>query len=89
AAVVFVRDPGPALGLQVLAALQAASYLLCAVIVVILHLAANRRRWSARETSTEGWLTWTSGGAALALVVAVVGVTAAALAWRLQTYGLP
>ncbi len=85
AAFVLVRDPGEALGLQIVAIFQGATYLGCAVVVVALHLAANRRR---RQESMTSWHTWTSGGAAVAVTASVVAATGLAVAWRLQAYGL-
>ena len=86
AAFVLVRHPGEALGLQIVASFQAATYLGCAVVVVALHLAANRRRRHGSLTSS--WFTWTGGGAALAVTASIVAATGLAVAWRLQAYGL-
>ncbi len=82
----LVRDPGEALGLQIVAGFQGATYLGCAVVVVALHLAANRRR--RHGSSTSSWFTWTGGGAALVVTASVVAATGVAVTWRLQAYGL-
>jgi cellulose synthase/poly-beta-1,6-N-acetylglucosamine synthase-like glycosyltransferase len=87
--VVLVRDPGPAIGLLVLAALQALVYLGCAGMVVALHLDGNRRRRRLSPSpSGQAISAWRAGGAAALATFGVVGPTLAALAWRLWVVGL-
>jgi len=86
--VILVRHPGPALGLELLAATQAVTYLSCAAAVVALHLASNRKRRGPGTSATASWLAWDSGGMALLVMMAVVVPTIAALVWRLATSGL-
>jgi len=85
--VVLVGDPGPTVGLMVLAALQALIYLGCASLVVALHLAGNRRRLRAATTPTSetGLSPWDAGQAAARLTAFVAAPTVVALFWRLST----
>jgi cellulose synthase (UDP-forming) len=89
--VALVRDPGPAVGLMVLATLQAVVYLGCAVLVVALHLAGNarRRRLAAVPSADQGGITSGQAGRdAAAVTAAVVALAVAALVWRLWVVGL-
>ena len=85
--IVLVSDPGPAVGLMILAALQSTVYLAGACLVVVLHLTANRRRARAtRPAAPEGTPSrWQAGGAAVFATVTVVAPTMTALLWRLST----
>lgn len=89
---VLVGDAGPALGLLLVAALEAVTYLSGACAVVVLHMVANRRRRHrtvvdpAREGP--GISPWRAGRAAVAMTLAAVVPTLVALVWRLWTVGL-
>lgn len=85
--IVAVSDPGPAIGLMILAALQALIYLGAACLVVVLHLTANLRRGrlAGAAPPQAGPSRWQAGGAAGAVTAATVAPTIAALFWRLST----
>jgi hypothetical protein len=85
--VVLTADPGPAVGLLILAAIQALVYLACACLVVTLHLTGNRRRrrTAPLPPSAPGLSPWLAGRAALLVTAGIVGPTTLALAWRLST----
>ncbi len=88
--VVAVRDPGPAVGLMVIATLQASVYIGSACLVVALHLLGNRRRNAAapRSDGAGGVTPWQAGRAATVTTLGVAIPTVGALIWRLWAVGL-
>ena len=87
--VVLVPRAGPAIGLAVLALLQAVLYLGAVTIVIALHIAGNVR--IARERSPGfSWrqLPGAAGGDAVLLTALAGGFTLAAVVWRLAAVGL-
>ncbi|MEO7837019.1 MAG: glycosyltransferase family 2 protein [Acidimicrobiales bacterium] len=83
AVVVLVKDPGPAVGLMVLAVTQGLTQLVCVVVVVALHIRGNRRRKVPGSTDSVGISAWRAGWAAAGLTAGVVLATIGTLAWRL------
>lgn len=85
-AVVIVVAPHPraALGLTIVLALQAVTYLLATAAVIVRHVIANAQLPSRRRDrfNKAALLTWHSGGSAAAATAVVAVFVVTVLAWR-------
>jgi uncharacterized membrane protein len=77
-------DPRQALGLTVVLALQAVTYLFATAAVIVRHVVANAQLPSRRRDrfNKAALLTWRSGGSAATATLMTAMLVAAVLSWK-------